>query len=148
MRTLQIVGVGSPFGEDRVGWLAAGYLEAQLEQRYPGTLLRCTQLDRPGSALLEYLKPAPGVILLLDAVLASPETAPVACYSLDELDAQQGVSSHGFGVAETLRLGKTLGLLHKNIYLLGIACDTRRWQEPLLAEVDAILSGESRSKVL
>ena len=63
MRKVRIVGVGSPFGEDRVGWLAACYLEKQLERRYPGAVLRCDLLDRPGSVLLDYLKPEEGVVL-------------------------------------------------------------------------------------
>jgi hydrogenase maturation protease len=136
---VRIVGVGSPFGEDRVGWQAACYLEKQLEQRNPGTVQRCDLLDRPGSVLLDYLKPGSGVVLLLDAIVARPGMAKVATYALDELAEEQGVSSHGFGVAETLALGKTLGLLHPQIYVLGIATGSDAWQEPLIAEVDALL---------
>lgn len=102
-------------------------------------LQRCDLLDRPGAALLDYLSPDDGVILLLDAVVARPGTAPVATYTLDDLAEEQVVSSHGFGVAETLALGKTLGQLHTGIYLLGIAGEQEAWQAPLLAEVDVIL---------
>lgn len=144
MQNVRIVGVGSPFGEDRVGWQAACYLEKQLEQRYPGIVQRCDLLDRPGSVLLDYLKPGSGLVLLLDAVIARPGTEKVVSYALDELADEQGVSSHGFGVAETLVLGKTLGLLHPEIYLLGIAVDSEAWHDPLTEQVDSILAGESQ----
>jgi hydrogenase maturation protease len=139
VHSVRIVGVGSPFGDDCVGWQAACYLEQQINQRYPGSLQRCDLLDRPGAVLLDYLKPGDGIILLLDAVVAQPGMAKVASYTLEDLAGEQAVSSHGFGVAETLTLGRTLGLLHSEIYLLGIASGSNAWQEPLIAEVEAIL---------
>lgn len=140
MRHLRIVGVGSPFGEDRAGWQAARFLEEQLAHRYPRLLLYCDVLDRPGAVLLDYLKPDDGVILLLDAVVSRPGVSAVATYTLDDLSDEQGISSHGFGVAETLALGKTLGLLHPKIYLLGVAGECDEWAGPLVAEVEAIIT--------
>lgn len=137
MRSVRIVGVGSPFGEDRAGWLAACFLEGQLRQSYPGLSLECDVLDRPGPSLLDYLKPGEGVVLLLDAVVARPGVPAVSTYTLDELAKEQGISSHGFGVAETLALGMKLGLLHPEIHILGLCGE--RWQAPLLEEVDEIL---------
>ncbi len=142
MRNVRIVGVGSPFGDDRAGWLAARYLEQYLEKRYPGLVQRCDLLDRPGTALLDYLKPDNGVILLLDAVVAQCGLAAVSTYNFEDLAEAQGISSHGFGVAETLELGDTLGILHPEIYLLGLAGKKQAWQAPLLAEVEMILGIE------
>ncbi len=142
MRNVRIVGVGSPFGDDRAGWLPARFLEQYLEKRYPGLVQRCDLLDRPGTALLDYLKPDNGVILLLDAVVAQCGLAAVSTYSVEDLAEAQGISSHGFGVAETLALGDTLGILHPEIYLLGLAGKKQAWQAPLLAEVEMILGIE------
>jgi len=144
MRKVRIVGVGSPFGDDCAGWLAARYLEQHLSQNYPGWLQRCDVLDRPGTVLLDYLKPGDGVILLIDAVAARPGLPAVASYTLEDLANDQVISSHGFGVAETLALGRTLGLLHPEIYLLGVSGGADAWQAGLLAEVDAILAMKPR----
>ena len=144
MRKVRIVGVGSPFGDDCAGWQAARLLEQHLSQHYTGWLQRCDVLDRPGAALLDYLKPGDGVILLLDAVVARPGLPAVATYTLGELADDPVTSSHGFGVAETLALGHTLGVLHPEIYLLGVSGESDAWQAGLLVEVDGILAKKHR----
>lgn len=140
MRKVRIVGVGSPFGEDRAGWQAARFLGEHFALTYPNLLQSLDVLDRPGAALLNYLKPDDGVVLLIDAVVVRPGAPSVATYTLDELAEQAVISSHGFGVAETLALGHKLGLLHPEIYLFGVAGEPDAWQAPLLDEVEAILA--------
>lgn len=144
MGRVRIVGVGSPFGDDCAGWQAARFVEQHLSQHYPGWLQGCDVLDRPGAVLLDYLKPGDGVILLLDAVAARPGLPAVATYTLEELADEPVISSHGFGVAETLALGHTLGALHPEIYLLGVSGESHVWQAGLLAEVDVILAKKPR----
>lgn len=145
MEAVRIIGVGSPFGADRLGWEAACYLEQQLPSLYPALELSTELLDRPGAVLLEYLRPGEGMILLIDAVEALAGLPEVASYSLDELVEQPGVSSHGFGVAETLQLGQSIGLLHHDIVVLGIARTATAWPGELLKLVDELLEARGGS---
>ena len=118
-----IIGLGSPFGDDRVGWHVAKELAARL----PARRARVGCLDRPGPALLEQIAGyrdgilidaaqtgrAPGTILrLLPAQLAASIAIgpPVG-------------SSHALGLAETLALGNLLGLLPPRLTLYLISID-------------------------
>ena len=118
-----IIGLGSPFGDDRVGW----HVAKELAGRLPARRARVCCLDRPGPALLEQIvgyrdgilidaaqtDRAPGTILrLLPAQLAaSLATGPPVG------------SSHALGLAETLALGNLLGLLPPRLTLYLISID-------------------------
>ena len=129
MSTL-VLGIGSPFGADRLGWLALDALaSAGLERSRPG--LRLLKLDRPGSRLLATLDGAEQA-LLIDA-LDGPG-APGALRRVDpaELGARgSGLSGHRFGVAEALALARALGALPPRLALFGILAGCGPWPEPL-----------------
>lgn len=110
-----VLAVGSPFGCDRVAWLAAERLErAGLG---PGVRVRC--LDRPGPALLEHLRGVE-VAVVIDALLGG-EPGDIRRVEPERLlAAGSGCSSHGLGVAETLVLGAALGDLPRRLAVLGI----------------------------
>ena len=111
----RIIGVGSPFGADRLGWLAIDHLEKCL---LPDCEL--VRLDRPGPGLLEYFKGAEQVVLI-DAVLSRAEAGEAVTVSVDELaDCGCLTSSHGFGVAEAVVLAGQLGALPSRLHLIGI----------------------------
>lgn len=122
---LKIIGIGSPFGADAIGWILLDQLQQQLTQ---AGLLEQEKLsicfakhDRPGPALLEYLQGSHCVILL-DALASEQTAGSVIELSLAQLLQQEGLcSSHGFGIAETLALGNVLGILPAELILLGIA---------------------------
>lgn len=121
-----IIGIGSPFGEDRAGWEAVDKLlqddAIQTQQRAePPDILK---LDRPGVNLLDTMQPYDRVILI-DAIV-SEEHAPGTLLKLqpEELETTQSLqSSHGFGVAEALALGESLGNLPKELEIRGIVVE-------------------------
>jgi hydrogenase maturation protease len=124
-----VLGIGSPFGADRLGWLALDALaSAGLERGCPG--LRLRKLDRPGPRLLAALDGAEQA-LLIDA-LGGPG-APGAMRRIDpaELAADGGgLSGHRFGVAEALALGRALGVLPPRLAVYAIQVGCGPWPDP------------------
>jgi hydrogenase maturation protease len=119
VKRVRIVGIGSPFGEDRLGWEAIAALEAAgLADNGEVELQR---LDRPGPALIASLTDAEHVVLI-DALKTSETGAPVRRVEPRAL-AGCGCASwsgHGLGVAESLELASTLGLTPPKLDVLGI----------------------------
>lgn len=133
---MTIIGLGSPFGDDRVGWRVAEALAALLSPAQA----RLLSLDRPGPALLEELAGRARVILIDAAATDAPAGT---LYRLDDpatVSAAETVSSHGLGLAQTLELGRALDMLppQLELYLIGIdpAC-TRDPNADLSAPVAA-----------
>jgi hydrogenase maturation protease len=112
---IRILGVGSPFGADRLAWEAIDHLDAL---GLDGCEL--VKLDRPGSVLLTYFT---GVdhLILLDALAC--ERAPGEVSLLDPVRLQRlssGTSSHGFGVSQAIDLAEKLNLLPDRLQIVGI----------------------------
>lgn len=121
MSSVRIIGVGSPLGNDSVGWEAIDRLEQlRLQLQYPNHYITLEKLDRPGPALLEHMQGADFAIII-DALISDDKTGEVVVLNSDEIAQQQEIlSGHGFGVAETLALGDVLGDLPDRLLLLGI----------------------------
>ena len=117
-----VIGVGSPFGDDRVGWEVVAALDAALEGAPPlAATVRTLACDRPGVALLAALE---GVrhLVIVDAVGDSGAGAG-ALHWLDEgrLSAAQPASSHGVGVVHALGLARALGLAPVRVDVLAVS---------------------------
>jgi hydrogenase maturation protease len=137
---LRIIGIGSPFGDDRLGWVVAERLRAHPAIRALGGEVEVLTADRPGPRLIELWRGAASVILV-DAVRSG--AAPGTLFRLDADEAMAlgaGASSHGFGMGETLLLARTLGALPPRLSLLGAeAAETATCGESLSAAVAAAL---------
>lgn len=125
---VSIIGIGSPFGADRVGlqvmdWLAR---DPALARRRD---VRLCHADRPGVRLLDDLYDVDAAILV-DAVYSAGPAGQVLRLGLGQLSQVRFVtSSHAQGVAETLALGQVLGLLPAFLSILGMAVEQGRdWQ--------------------
>ncbi|MCU7930823.1 MAG: hydrogenase maturation protease [Candidatus Thiodiazotropha sp. (ex Codakia rugifera)] len=111
----RILGIGSPFGADQLGWIAIDML---LTCHLPNSEL--IKLDRPGSALLDYFRGVNRVILI-DAVEKNIRPGCVGLVQVEQLDQVRCLtSSHGFGVAEAVALASQLGELPPELHLIGI----------------------------
>jgi len=110
-----VVGIGSPFGVDRVGWQVVERLTL------PSEVERLT-LDRPGLALIDAIKGFDQVVLV-DAVLGADQ--PVMVLDRNQLleDASPSLSSHAAGVAAAIALGSALGELPERLDLVGISVE-------------------------
>ncbi len=117
MSRIRVIGVGSPWGDDQIGWLAA---EA-LKEFYDPQLVEVLTVDRPGPMLIEHMAGAKSV-LLLDAVQGSGSSGRIHCLGGAELMclARPQLLSHGMGVAEAVALAAVLGMLPKQVCLIGV----------------------------
>jgi hydrogenase maturation protease len=130
---VHIIGIGSPFGDDRFGWAAAEALrQVAAVNAAPAGLIEISILDRPGPLLLTHWQNTDCVILL-DAVCSG--AAPGTRHRLDAHDITgTGVqcSSHGFGIVSAIGLARALGNMPTRLLLCGI-------------EVDSVWTGHSLS---
>ncbi len=111
----RIIGIGSPFGADQLGWRAIDQL-----RNAPMIDAELIKLDRPGSELIRYFAAVDNLVLI-DAVQS--DRAPGSLMRLEVADLTSvacRTSTHGFGVAEALQMAEQLGLLPKNLLLIGI----------------------------
>jgi hydrogenase maturation protease len=132
----RVIGVGSPFGADRLGWLAIDHLAGM---SLPGCEL--IKLDRPGSCLLAHLRGLRKAVVI-DAVALDTSPGGVSLLSFADLQRMLAPpSSHGFGLAETLALGAELGELPPALHLIGIHTGKDLVAPPRLdvAALDALL---------
>jgi hydrogenase maturation protease len=118
---VHIIGVGSPFGDDRLGWVAGESLRRSpvLNDLEPWRIV-ISILDRPGTMLLAHWQDA-GMVIVIDAVRSG--ALPGTCFRFDAGEwAVSGLpaSSHGFGVAAALELARALGDLPSRLLVRGV----------------------------
>ncbi len=123
---VHVIGIGSPGDNDQLGWQVVQQLQQdrQLKNHMPERLT-FTTLDRPGTALLTYLKNS-ALIVLVDSLCSDDPSLAGQIIELDTTaltGSTNGLSSHGLGLAETLSLYHTM---HSNdetgpdIHLVGL----------------------------
>ncbi|KPV39666.1 hypothetical protein AN478_11135 [Thiohalorhabdus denitrificans] len=121
--SIAVLGIGSPFGGDRVGWAVVEALRPEAEARWPA--VRLTALDRPGPGLLPHLEGV-GYAVLVDAVRSGAPPGTLHRFrGLDGLPAADPLSSHGFGLAEALALAERVGVLPEWV-VVGVEADVRK----------------------
>lgn len=128
MSRLLVLGVGSPQGADRLGWLLVERLHGVVNEDQ----VRLLASDRPGSALLGLLEGVDGAIIV-DAVVGACTPGTVVRRDAAALaDDGRAFSSHELGVAQAISLGRSLGQLPSQLWLLGLCVDE---QQTTLSEV-------------
>lgn len=121
MNNILVAGIGSPFGADQLGWQVIdklqqdSYLRSCLSQR-----VNLVKLDRPGSRLIEIIQ-GYDVVILVDAVQSGLTRGQTVILNSDQItDAVNDISSHGFGVAQTIALARAMRQLPDELMLLGL----------------------------
>jgi hydrogenase maturation protease len=115
---IRIIGIGSPFGDDQVGWRVIERLDGRLPPH-----VALSTLDRPGSALIRWLQDVDWLILV-DAL--SCRGAPGQILRIDPAQIEAGVSalsSHGLDLAQTLDLAAALGCRPRRVDVYGIVIE-------------------------
>ncbi|MDH5511973.1 MAG: hydrogenase maturation protease [Gammaproteobacteria bacterium] len=124
MKRVLVIGIGSPFGDDRLGWEAAETLRRSGDiSAATGGIIEISHLDHPGSLVTMPWRDTDCVILL-DAVRSGALPGTPHCLAADELaGAGLACSSHGFGVAEAVGLIRALGGMPSRLWVRGIEAD-------------------------
>jgi hydrogenase maturation protease len=110
-----IAGLGSPHGDDRLGWCVV----AELLPRLPvGVTARKVG---GGLELLECLEGRDSVIVIdASAPAGRPGTIRAFDWPDGDLEAPAFLSSHGVGLAEALRLAEALGRLPRRLRIVAV----------------------------
>ena len=120
MNPIRVIGIGSPFGDDQLGW----YIVDALEQCpylpatwYPVSFIKA---DRPGINLLELMRYSDTVVIV-DAMKSGAQEGTVRRFTATEIEGiNTPVSSHGFGVAAALAMARALDQMPERLVLYGI----------------------------
>jgi len=137
----RILGVGSPFGDDRLAWVAVDSIRASAwyRSRAQGAVF-AESFDRPGPALLAAMDGAAHAVLI-DAIQSGEPPGTLQLVELEQLAwrADTFASGHTLGVAETLLLGKALELLPPRLTLIAVEVGRVGGGDSLSDEVRAAL---------
>lgn len=135
---IRIVGIGSPFGDDRAGWRVAELLKKAPElQIYLNQGLDIQTSDRPGLALIMTMD---GInsLYLIDALKAQDnEPGQICRIDHKNLIKENFYSTHGFGVSAALELAQVLGKVPAETIIYGIKISIIDYQaslSPLIAK--------------
>ncbi|MDI3323069.1 hydrogenase maturation protease [Pontibacterium granulatum] len=101
---LRIIGLGSPQGDDQFGWRV---IELLRQEGVPD-LVELVVLDRPGTALLSMLQGVEAVLVVdaMDMGAAPGHLIELEASQLLQESTFTELSSHGFGVIDTLKLAQ------------------------------------------
>lgn len=122
MTMIKVLGIGSPFGDDRVGWEVIQKMQGSEKLKpFMPVLLQMESLDRPGINLLHAMQEAEKVYII-DAVKTQSEPGMIHRFQGHEIENfyASNVSSHGIGVVEALSLGRVLNSLPACMIVYGI----------------------------
>lgn len=124
MSLIHILGIGSPFGDDRLGWAAIEMLKQHpnISSLIPH-VMHLEICDRPAIRLLHKLNHAK-IAILIDAIKSENAVGTIHSHVNDDiLNIKHPTSTHGLGISESLNLAKTLNILPEVIVLYGIEID-------------------------
>jgi hydrogenase maturation protease len=114
---VRLIGIGSPHGDDAVGWEVVRRLQSRLSNKNGIHLHRL----HGGNGLLHLLDGTRSLLLIDAAITGSrPGTIHRWTWPDERLAIQPPGSTHGLGLAETLRLAETLGLLPPTVAIIAI----------------------------
>ena len=119
IKTIRIIGIGSPVSGDEVGMQLVEKLRQDASWQSHDEI-EWLVLERPGAMLLQYFG---GVetVCLIDALDSAEEHGVVRIKPETLLAETATFSSHQFGVAEALQLASELKQLPPRLFIYGIA---------------------------
>lgn len=120
MNVIKVLGIGSPFGDDQVGWRVAEALKQQLSMRR----VIIESHDRPGIRLIELMSGA-NTVFIIDAVKSNSKIGTIHYAKNNEIFKEEHkLSTHDIGISQALQLGSALNALPENVIMYGIEIDT------------------------
>jgi hydrogenase maturation protease len=126
---LLIVGLGSPHGDDQVGWLVID----EIAQLLAGSI--CRKAVAP-SELLDWLGPC-GCIEICDAIKSTDPIGTIKSWTwpAQELGGIAFVGTHDLSLVAMLHLAERIGRLPPSVRLWGVAISQTRPFEPASSDL-------------
>jgi hydrogenase maturation protease len=139
MSKLAVIGIGSPYGNDTLGWQVIEKLRGLQNEKSPlpdnVQLIAC---DRPGIQLIALLQDLDSAILV-DAIENPAREGELHWIAPDEISANHAaISCHGCGVYEALALANILGELPRELRIVGLCIDAASPMPIAPARIDAL----------
>lgn len=143
MNKIEVLGIGSPFGDDQLGW----HVIEQLKQ-FPSLTpfipqqLTLNDYDRPGLSLLERIKNS-DTVFLVDAIKSESPIASLHRFENQAIETvNSSLSSHNIGLASVIHMGRILNLLPPHLILYGIeigeTSSSSKLSPPVLKAIDEL----------
>ncbi|WP_454784260.1 hydrogenase maturation protease [Legionella sp. WA2024007413] len=141
MNSIKVLGIGSPFGDDKAGWNVASELKKELAMYThiaPHVLIESH--DRPGVGLIELIR-GYNTVFIIDAVKSGSEVGTVHRFQKDALlDTGHRFSTHDIGILQALQLASALDELPANLLFYGIEIETLTLDETLSYNVEKAIA--------
>lgn len=136
IQLLKVLGIGSPFGDDRVGWAVVEMLQKKPElMPYIPEQLYLEKIDQPCISLLDSVRKTRTVILI-DAIKSGSPLGTIHQYENPQFEDKFSLfSTHGMGINQVLQLGAILNNLPEEIFLYGIEIDQINYEEVISRSV-------------
>lgn len=119
-----VLGVGSIYSDDRIGLLVAENLQnkSECQQLLNENLISIQFIDNTGISILKWLQLCKNQLIIIDMVKTNlNEIGQLFILKGDQIAGFSGMlSSHSFGVSNTLSLAKSLGIDISKVILFGI----------------------------
>jgi len=125
MTTVAVIGIGQSLrGDDAAGLEAIRQWREKFQETANRPEVRVEASELPGLSLLDVIEDVDAAILV-DAVQSSAPPGSIHCLTENDLATftSDAKSAHGWGVAETLSMGRLLGRAHIPIRLIGIEAE-------------------------
>ncbi|MCX7116394.1 MAG: hydrogenase maturation protease [Legionellales bacterium] len=121
MSELHVLGIGSPFGDDQLGWEVVKLLQqSPIISLCTPEQLHIAYCDRPGMHLLELMRPAQ-TVFLIDAVKTGAALGTLHRFQNEQIeDLGDTLSTHALGIAEAMKIGAILRILPRAVILYGV----------------------------
>lgn len=131
MNNIRVIGVGSPYGIDQLGWWIIDQLKTKNPvQSTDEDTVTYICADRPGVRLLDYLKDIDSAIII-DAIDEPAHKDQILILNKAQLlNNGYNLSSHEPGISYALALGDAIGGLPANLILAGLCVDAHSNEMP------------------
>lgn len=141
---VRIVGIGSPLGDDALGWEVVRAVRVQMG---PRSAIDC-QLVEGGQRLLDILD-GRGTLVLVDALAGSGSSGNIRCFEWPDPRFQvlRPGSTHDLTPAEALALAEPLGLLPPTVRVYAIEGESFGPSQGLSTSVAAAVTELARKIV-
>ena len=137
---IRVIGMGSPHGDDQVGWRAVVRLRDSMAfQESYGDQVELSTCRTPLDGFLDDAKVSRAVIVL-DAVVSGSRPGTVMRIEEELLSSiRSPYSSHGYNVSQMVELGRAMDVLPEHLVVIGV--------EVTACEPNAVM-GEQLQRVL
>jgi len=141
MKPIKILGIGSPFGEDQIGWKVIESLKTKINPKDKiYKMVSINSFDRPGIRLLELIQDAE-IVYIVDAMKSGGKLGDIYRYENKAIfKLQKKISTHSIGVIDALMLGNELGSLPKTIILYGIEIKNSKFVTDISKSLDRTIN--------